>query len=288
VKRPDTGEAGPVARLHAAGKRYRWHSRWVLRDVNLAVDRGCLVEVRGGNGAGKSTLLRMLAGATLPTRGRRLAARGLQVGYGPERLAPAPPFPACAYLAHHVRVRRLPAETGNARAAALADRLGLTAAQLREPLATLSTGSLQKVVIIQALLAEPGLVILDEPFAGLDAAASAALSGLLAESTAAGSTIVFSDHQERADRPRVDLVWQVSDGSVQAAAIEPWTVALPRLPGLVEAEVASRHARLIVSAQVSDQVLAILVTHGWHVTALVTDETPSRIRIEATVPGDPG
>ena len=209
----DHGGDGALVRLTAAAKRYTWNSPWVLRDLDLAVSRGRLVEVRGANGSGKSTLLRMVAGATQPTRGRRVAAAGLDVGYGPERLAPAPPFPASAYLAHHTRLRRLPGPVGEARAAALAARLGV-GEFLGEPLRTLSKGSLQKIVIIQALLGEPALVVLDEPFAGLDAAASVALADLLGEVTASGSTVLFSDHRERDVRPRADLVWSVSDGGV--------------------------------------------------------------------------
>ena len=95
-------EAGPrgdgsLVQLRDAGKRYRWRAAWVLHAVDLEVERGCVVEVRGRNGAGKSTLFRMVAGATLPTRGRGLAATGVSVGYGPERLTPAPPFRAVVY-----------------------------------------------------------------------------------------------------------------------------------------------------------------------------------------------
>ncbi len=181
---------GGLVRLDGACKRYRWGSFSVLRDVDVSVDRGCIVEVRGRNGAGKSTLLRMLAGATLPTRGRRVAGAGLEVGYGPERLAPAPACPVAAYFAHHARVRRLRRAEGEARVAALAGRLGLDSL-LHEPLGSLSKGSLQKVVVIRALLGRPALVVLDEPFAGLDAGASQALCELIREAAAAGSTVVF-------------------------------------------------------------------------------------------------
>src|SRR3954470_4812346 len=93
--------------LTHVAKRYRLDRPWVLRDVDVEVQPGAVVEVRGVNGAGKSTLLRLLAGASLPSRGRRECAPGLAVGYAPERLAP-PPFTAAEYLRLHLRIRATP------------------------------------------------------------------------------------------------------------------------------------------------------------------------------------
>ena len=145
-----------VVGLRGAGKRYRWGGPWVLRDVDVALEPGRIVEVRGSNGSGKSTLLRLLAGATMPSRGERVAAAGVTVGYGPERLAPPPPFSVAAYLRRHARLRGLDRAEGERRAGALVERLGL-GALTAERLEALSKGSLQKVVLVQALLGEPRL-----------------------------------------------------------------------------------------------------------------------------------
>ncbi len=247
------GDDARLAALRDAGKRYGWRARWVLRGVNVTLDRGCVVEVRGANGAGKSTLLRMLAGATLPTRGRRLAGPGLAVGYAPERLDPAPPFAAGAYLAHRARVRRLPRRKGLADALALAERLGLTPPLLREPLGSLSKGSLQKVVLTQALLGRPQLVVMDEPFAGLDSDTSDGLADLLAELAEAGTTVVFSDHRESRARPRADVRWRVHDASVAEVALEEQPSDLYRLPGVTEVARTGRQVRLLVRGQDSDR-----------------------------------
>jgi ABC-type multidrug transport system ATPase subunit len=211
--------AGPeqsLVELRGAAKRYRFRGSWVLSGLHLQVGAGCAIEVRGRNGAGKSTLLRMVAGATLPTRGRRVAARGVRVGYAPERLSPAPPFPVSVYLAHHARVRGLARGGAAIRTLALAERLGLGSDLLVEQMSALSKGSLQKVSLIQALLADTGLVILDEPFSGLDAEASLSVCELISETTQRGGTVVFSDHREGDVRPRVDLAWRVADGQVIA------------------------------------------------------------------------
>src|SRR4051794_20121500 len=164
-----------VTALTDVAKRYRWDGPWVLEGVDVEAQAGAVVEVRGANGAGKSTLLRLLAGASLPSRGRRRCARDVAVGYAPERLL-APPFTAAEYLRHHTRVRRAP----HGAAETVAERLGL-AALLSERMTALSKGSLQKVVLTQALAGAPRLLVLDEPFSGLDADARVALAALVRE-----------------------------------------------------------------------------------------------------------
>ncbi len=269
-------------RLSSVNKRYRLGHPWVLRDVNMTIDRGAVVEVRGANGAGKSTLLRMLAGAVVPTRGRRVAADGLQVGYGPERLSPAPPFTADGYLARHACLRHLSHAGGDHQAASLADRLGLTSGLLREPLGALSKGSLQKVVLIQALLGRPELVVLDEPFAGLDHDAAVAASELVRQTAADGSTVVFSDHREHAAWPRADATWSVSDGTVHPEARNTAAPGLSHLSDAIEIEESDGRLRLLIADEHGDRALAKLVAHGWHILAVAPDPAATgQTRIEA-------
>jgi ABC-type multidrug transport system ATPase subunit len=90
----------------------------------------------------------------------------------------------------------------------------------------LSKGSAQKVGLAQALLAEPGLLILDEPFAGLDAESRDTLPGLIAELARTGTAVVVSDHQRVIESvPGVDRI-RVENGTVTAVAAEraEWTV----------------------------------------------------------------
>jgi ABC-type Na+ transport system ATPase subunit NatA len=189
-QRRDPGEApgadtvSPVVALRGASKRYRWDGPLVLRDVSVEVAAGALVKVRGVNGSGKSTLLRLLAGATVPTRGRRVAARSIAVGYSPERLAPPPPFSAAGYLQHHARLRGCTPAEGERRVLALAQRLALTSL-LPERLGALSKGSLPKVVLIQLLTRiDPSFVLRRLTLAGLPAAAASAQKVRAAISTA--------------------------------------------------------------------------------------------------------
>jgi ABC-type multidrug transport system ATPase subunit len=213
---PTGAEREPLVALRGAGKRYRWGGPWVLSGVDVEVEPGSAVEVRGANGSGKSTLLRLLAGASTPSRGARLAAAGLAVGYAPDSLRP-PPLTGAAYLRHHRRLRvgrGADPVAAAAQESELAERLDC-AALLGEPLPSLSKGSLRKVVLIQSLLGAARLLVLDEPFDGLDAAAQASLRAILDERRVAGVAVTYSDHRPSGARPRTDAVWSVGDGAVR-------------------------------------------------------------------------
>lgn len=186
----------------------------MLRDVTLTLPPGRIVEVTGPNGAGKSTLLRLLAGLRTPGRGS-ITGRTAPVGYAPERFPADQPFTARGYLTHMARLRRIsPALVGP-----WADRLGFSPL-LDEPLRELSKGSAHKVGLMQALLPDPGLLVLDEPFAGLDPGTRSALPAILSERAAAGATVVVSDHQRcLRDVPGIDRL-QISGHTVTPAIAE--------------------------------------------------------------------
>ena len=231
--------------LTDVAKRYRFDRPWVLKDVGLDVRPGAVVEVRGVNGAGKSTLLRLLAGASLPSRGRRTTAPGTAVGYAPERLAP-PPFTADEYLRHHCRIRCIPERNADA----VVERLGF-ASLMDERMGALSKGSLQKVVLTQALAGAPALLVLDEPFSGLDADARQALADIVRERAHDGAAVVYSDHSEAGQtRPQAEETWLVDGGRVEAG----------RGRGRGRAAVAFE-----VDASESDRALAESIARGAHV-----------------------
>jgi ABC-type multidrug transport system ATPase subunit len=175
--------------LEQVAFRYRRRAPWVLRDVTLTVPRGRVIEVNGPNGAGKSTLLRLLAGIVPPVRGQ-VTGRPTHVGYAPERFPAAQPFTAGAYLGHVARMRGVPYE----RVTEWASRLGFEEL-LGTRMPDLSKGSAHKAGLIQALIAPAGLLVLDEPFAGLDTTTRTALPALLTELASGGTSVVVSDHQ---------------------------------------------------------------------------------------------
>lgn len=133
----------------------------VLENVSLTLMPGEIVTVVGPNGSGKSSLLRLLIGALRPGAGQVRRAPGLRIGYVPQRLAIDPTLP--------MTVARFLALAGGdraARATALA-RVGVANLEHRQ-MTQLSGGQFQRVLLAQAILRRPGLLVLDEAAQGLD------------------------------------------------------------------------------------------------------------------------
>jgi zinc transport system ATP-binding protein len=147
----------------------------VLSGVSMAVEPGEIVTILGPNGSGKSTLLRALLGILVPDAGNVTRAPGLKIGYVPQKLAIDPSLP--------LSVRRflsLPHRVTEAEAAAALYRVGMEDSGLK-PMAGLSGGQLQRVMLARALLGKPGLLVLDEPTQGLDQPGEAAFYRLIEE-----------------------------------------------------------------------------------------------------------
>ena len=154
-------------------KRYSRRQPWVLDHLDLRFEPGTLTVVVGANGCGKSTLLRVLAGVSRPTEGL-ITQRPRQVGYVPERLPARLQMTGHEYLAHMGRLRSLDISYAARRSEDLAARLSLNPS-LDVRVRSLSKGNSQKVALAQAFLAPVGLLLLDEPWSGLDPSASEGL-----------------------------------------------------------------------------------------------------------------
>ncbi|WP_204018355.1 ABC transporter ATP-binding protein [Sphaerimonospora thailandensis] len=169
--------------------RYGRRDPWVLSGVELGLGAGDVIEIIGINGTGKSTLLRLIAGLLRPVRGTIEDRPGV-VGYAPERFPAGQPFTVAAYLRHIAAVRGVDPRS----AEEWSERLGMDHL-LGQLLPDLSKGSAHKVGLAQALLCRPGLLVLDEPFAGLDAATRDELPRVVDEVAGRGGIVVVSDHQ---------------------------------------------------------------------------------------------
>lgn len=224
--------------LERVSKRYGRSGPLVLNDVSLGLEPGTVTVLRGRNGSGKTTLLRVLVGASGPSGGTVL--RPATVGYVPERFPPGLRFSPREYLRHAERIRGL----AGTRIDALVERLGLRD-QADLPLATLSKGTRQKVAVAQALLADPDLLVLDEPWNGLDAGAQAELSGVLLEVRERGARILLADHGEAATQVQADRHLHLHDG----ALVERPSVAQGQR---VVVEVADTAARAALDAAVAE------------------------------------
>jgi ABC-2 type transport system ATP-binding protein len=205
-------------RLEAVGKRYGLRQPWIVKDVTATVAAGKLIRLEGPNGSGKSTLLRIAAGAMVPSAG--LVSGRPAAGYVPERFPGGLVFPAREYLLHMARIHGLSGAAVSAAVEEWLERLG-AADYAGAPLRTLSKGMCQKVAIAQALLAKPGLLVLDEAWTGLDQAARGALDAAVIERLAAGGTVLFVDHDQARLRGRVDERWKLAGGTVTIVPGEP-------------------------------------------------------------------
>jgi ABC-2 type transport system ATP-binding protein len=250
-----------VVALHGVSKRYGLRAP-VLHDVDLELPGGAVIVVEGANGAGKSTLLRLVAGVSVPSRGRVERSARLRTGYAPENFAAAPGLSGRGWLNELARVRG-GGEGGQEVAAALG-------AALDRPLTALSHGQRQRVALASALAGEPDAVVLDEPTAGLDEAARAALDGLLRAAAGRGALVLCADH---VGLPGATRRLRVHDGGVdwlalQAVAPRVRVVALgprpaPGTPGLVEVSAAADGAWVaLVETDASDALLASVLAAG--------------------------
>jgi ABC-2 type transport system ATP-binding protein len=189
--------------------RYSRRGPWVLRDVNLRVDAGEVVVVLGPNGVGKSTLLQVFAGVLRPSRGT-VRDRPPVVGWVPERFPADQPFTARRYLGGMAAVRGV---TGTASVEAWAERLDCRE-YLDVKLTDLSKGTAQKIGLIQALLTPPGLLVLDEPWEGLDAETRQEVPLIVADVVACGGAVLISDHRGETARLPDARTWRVGDATV--------------------------------------------------------------------------
>ncbi|MEU3074473.1 ATP-binding cassette domain-containing protein [Streptomyces laurentii] len=267
-------------RFEGVGRRYGPRGPWVLREVGMDLPAGTLTRVTGANGTGKSTLLRLAAGLDAPGEGR-ITGRPARTAYVPERFPAALPLTALGYLVHLGRIQGLDRRTARRRAGEWLERFG--AGGYRDTrLGELSKGSSQKVAVAQALLAAPGLLVLDEAWTGLDTGARNELDQAVRERTAAGGRVLFVDHDPRRLAGEPDAVWTVAAGRVTRFDVEPPVAELrvhitatagTGVPeGLPTAYVRRDGDRLTVTAapSESDAILRALLDAGWHIDTLRT------------------
>ena len=171
-------------------------------DLSLSLKQGEVVGFLGTNGAGKTTTIKMLLGILRPTEGTISVMGGdpadpatrLRVGYKPETAYYYPYLNARELLEFYGGLCGMDRRAVRARADVLLEQVDLAEAAER-PLKTCSKGMLQRAGIAQALLADPDLLVLDEPFTGLDPLARIRFRQLLQRLREAGKSIFFSSHE---------------------------------------------------------------------------------------------
>ena len=184
----------------ASGLAKRFGDRRVVDGVDIAVPTGAVYGVLGPNGAGKTTTLRMLLGIIEPDEGQRsLLGQGHPreasdlVGYLPEERGLYPAMKARDAIVFMGALRGLDRATGRVRADELLEQAGLSHAA-DSKIRKLSKGMAQLVQLLGSVVHRPKLLVLDEPFSGLDPVNQERLEALILGERDRGATILFSTH----------------------------------------------------------------------------------------------
>lgn len=169
------------------GKRYG--DRWLFRRLDFRVSPGECLVLLGRNGSGKSTLLKMLAGVAPPTEGQVVRPEDvrLQLGYSALDQAVYPTLTVGEHLELAADLRGCAARTSE-----LLDEVGLAYAS-DFPARTLSTGMRARLKLALAVQAEPAVLLLDEPGAGLDAAGLATLAAVISNRVSRTAVIIATN-----------------------------------------------------------------------------------------------
>ena len=181
----------------------RYGKKTAVDDLSLTIQAGEICAFIGHNGAGKTTTLKACCGI-LPFEEGDILVDGISVRRDPvackRKIAYLPDNPdlyefmtGTKYLNFIADVFRVPSGQREGRIRDYAERLELTD-DLAQPISSYSHGMKQKLAVISALLHQPRLMLMDEPFVGLDPKATHVLKGLMADLCAQGSAIFFSTH----------------------------------------------------------------------------------------------
>lgn len=189
--------------IQTSGLTKVYEGKAVVDGLSLLVPRGSFYGFLGPNGAGKSTTIKMLTGLIAPSSGSArilgldLQRSGLQIkrrfGVVPEELCLFENLTAREYLTFIARMHRLPADVAYRRSEELLEFLGLHENPKRLTL-EFSTGMKKKLALAAALIHDPELLFLDEPFEGVDAIASRTIRGLLDRMVQRGATVFLTSH----------------------------------------------------------------------------------------------
>jgi ABC-2 type transport system ATP-binding protein len=272
-----------VLEVERLSKRYE--DVVALRDLSFQVRAGELFGFVGSNGAGKTTTMRIIMGVLGADAGAvRWAGVPLtfatrrHIGYMPEERGLYPKMRVLEQLVYLAELHGTPSDEARRNAARWLERLGL-ATRASDEVQALSHGNQQRVQLAAALVAGPEILILDEPFAGLDPLAVDVMSAVLRDEARAGIPVLFSSHQLELVEQLCDRVGIIRHGRMVAVgtvdelrqtkterlwvdvpgAAAGWT---DRLPGVTALQTAGSRWLLELAPGVDDQAVlqAALVT----------------------------
>lgn len=219
----------PASALQLTHVRKQFGDFTAVDDISLSIPQGAIYGFLGPNGAGKTTTLRMVLDIIKPTSGEIsiLGATSAldvreRIGYLPEEKGLYKKMKAWTVIQYFAMLKGMPKAAAKQRALALLEQYGLKDFADNK-VESLSKGMGQKVQVLAAVAHDPELIILDEPFSGLDPVNQAVLETLIQDLAARGKTIIFSTHvMQHAERlcDHILLIargHKIFDGTVQSA-----------------------------------------------------------------------
>lgn len=247
--------------------------RRVLTDVSFTIRDGLMTGFVGGNGAGKTTTMRIvlgllsrdggevyLDGAPLTDAARR------SFGYMPEERGLYPKMRVAEQISYFARLHGLSARDAKRNTDELLGELGLTE-RAGDTVESLSLGNQQRAQIATALVHDPSVLILDEPFSGLDPIAVDTVVGVLKERAQRGVPVLFSSHQLDIVERLCDELVIIGDGAVRAAGTAD--------------DLRANHAEPLWTLRASADIAWVRDVPGIAVTAFAGDEVTFRADTDA-------
>jgi ABC-2 type transport system ATP-binding protein len=194
-----------------------------LDKVSFTVERGGMTGFIGGNGAGKTTTMRVVMGiisadaGQVRVNGQPITPADIHTfGYMPAERGLYPKMKVAKQLAYFAEIKGTPTKAAQQEAYSLLERLGLSE-RANDPVTNLSLGNQQRVQIAAALIGDPQLLIMDEPFSGLDPLAVDAVGEIMREYADRGVPILFSSHQLDLVERLCDHLVIIASGQIRAA-----------------------------------------------------------------------
>ncbi|WP_334121334.1 ABC transporter ATP-binding protein [Glutamicibacter sp.] len=279
--------------LQLTGVSRSFGDRTVLHSMDLSVQRGEIVGFIGGNGAGKTTSMRLILGLLTADQGeitwdgKPITAQDRRnIGYMPEERGLYPQMPVREQIIHFALLEGHKLSAARSVAEDLIASLGLQGRE-RTLIQDLSLGNQQRVQLAVSLVGNPALLVLDEPFSGLDPSAVATMGELIREQAARGVGVLFSSHQLDLVERLCDRVCILDQGRVKASGsiaelktegISRWQLNFSRtadafaaqaamLRGIEVTRPSADNKSILVSMEGEDrdipaQLLAIAQSHG--------------------------
>ncbi|WP_128896277.1 ABC transporter ATP-binding protein [Longirhabdus pacifica] len=259
----------------------------VLKDISFTLHAGEILAITGSNGTGKSTLLRMIAGILTPTEGEIITPKSIKKGFVPDQF-PSLRFNAENYLTYMARISGLNEKTTQLKISEWLKLFGLYSVR-KQKMEHFSKGMLQKVNMIQGLIEQPDLLILDEPWSGLDVTTLKDWQQVMKQLKKENCTMILTSHQKELLDATADRIIVLEDGKVisdksnesirnetnfatikiskHASSIEK----LKKISGVLYVEERNNHIHLVIESNQSNPILSALMKQQYTILSFQND-----------------